>query len=125
MEGETLHILAEDEVSAEGSLFSEITTDNSESSPVVEFNPLRGKKKKKFLFCLTLGYVRGSRCLACVCIHVGTHVSVSSVRCSCLTEGLRQTPSAVINVVINQRNIDICHPPVCVCIVVVGWGRLM
>lgn len=47
MEGETLHILAEDEVSAEGSLFSELTADNSESSPVVEFNPLRGKKKKK------------------------------------------------------------------------------
>lgn len=46
MEGETLHILAEDEVSAEGSLFSELTADNSESSPVVEFNPLRGKKKK-------------------------------------------------------------------------------
>lgn len=48
MEGETLHILAEDEVSTEGSLFSEISADNSESSPVVEFNPLRGKKKKSY-----------------------------------------------------------------------------
>lgn len=49
-------------------------------------------------------------------MHVGTHVSVSCplqlAHCCVLlhTEVLGQTPSALINVVINQSNTDICNP---------------
>lgn len=74
---------------------------------------------KKNLLCATFVCVRGSRCLACA-----WHLCARGQACDCelcplqlahccvhlRTEVLGQTPSALINVVINQSNTDIWNP---------------